>query len=236
MHARFCGVLLLSILVLASAKPTLGNSISYGNFPGPNLGDPDFLQVLESSITDPAPLYGPPALLGGGLAFFPSSFLSSAATGGADTTSGTLRMRIRADAGFFLQVITIVESGGYQFAGNGTQATSATINGLLTVTDISPGTHITLTNALTVLPQPVYKQPGNMTGNFTAMSHVDLTGLGISEVVLNFNDNLQTTSQIGTTAFIEKKQIHIYTPEPTTLGLLLTGVFALSVRGPRRCT
>jgi hypothetical protein len=234
MHARFCGVLTLFVLVLVNAEATHANSITYGNFLAATPGEPDFLQVLESSVTDSVPLYGPPSLVGGGLAFFPASFASSSASGAADTTSGTLRMRIRADAGFFLQVITIVETGGYQFAGNGTQATSATINGLLTITDISPGTHTTLTNALTVLPQPVYKQPGNMTGDFTAITHVDLTGLGISEVVLNFNDNLQTTSQIGTTAFLEKKQIHLYTPEPTTLGLLLAGVFTLRIRRGRR--
>jgi hypothetical protein len=234
MLARFCAVLTLFVLVLVNAEATRGNSIIYGNFLAATPGEPDFLQVLESSVTDAVPLYGPPSLVGSGLVFFPASFASSSASGGADTTSGTLRMRIHADAGFFLQVITIVESGAYRFAGNGTPATSATINGLLTITDVSPGTHATLTDTLTVLPAPVYKQPGNLAGDFTAITHVDLTGLGISDVVLNFNDNLQTTSQIGTTAFIEKKQINIYTPEPTTLGLLLAGVFTLRGRRGRR--
>ncbi|HVP13089.1 MAG TPA: hypothetical protein VMV94_18080 [Phycisphaerae bacterium] len=181
-------------------------------------------------MTDSAPLYGPPVRVGNSLFFFPARFHSSASNGGADTTSGTLTMRLQADTGFFLEMITIVERGSYQFTGTGSSATQATINGLLTLTDIMPGTHATLRSTLSVTPSPIYSLPGELAGDFTAITRIDLTGLGISKVVFNLNNNLQTTSEQGTTAFIEKRTVEIHTPEPAALGILLIGAFALRRR------
>lgn len=221
-------MLLLAPLV-AFCQPAIATSFDYGDYFGVNPGDVDFLKVKENSITDPVPLYGHPVRMGNDLVFFPKTFASSSSDGLADTTSGTLTMRLRADDGFFLEVITVSEHGGYKLTGVGSRATSATDNGLLTLTDISPGTHGVFAQPLAASP-PIYSLPADVLDNFAIETHIDLTGLHISEVVLNFNNNLQTTSQSGTDARIQKDEIIIKTPEPATLGLLALGALAIRRR------
>ncbi|HWL95294.1 MAG TPA: PEP-CTERM sorting domain-containing protein [Phycisphaerae bacterium] len=214
---------LLSALSTVSAAP-----INYGDFVGLNPGEVDFLQVTENSITDPTPLYDAPTRVGDRLIFNPTGFASFAANGSADTTSGSLRMRIRADVGEFLKEILIVETGDTTLLGLGGFATASTINGLMVVTDINPGTHVTQTDAMNVIPPAPYRLPADSFVEFTTETVIDLTGLNIVEVILNFNNNLQTTSQPGTTSFIQKKTIEIIVPEPGTLGLLgMAAIFVL---------
>jgi len=213
-------VALLGLASGAAAAPVL-----YGDYIGINPGDVDFLQVREDSITDPTPLFEAPVFLPNKLIFTPISFTSYAANGMADTTSGTLQMHIRADAGTFLTTITITEAGDYTLVptGFGSAATAATINGLLTLTDINPGLGGVFTDPLDITPNAPYVLPGDSAGEFVAITSIDLTGLGIHEVILNFNNNLQTTSESGTTSFIQKKNITIYTPEPASLAFLAVG-------------
>ncbi|MFH1417180.1 MAG: PEP-CTERM sorting domain-containing protein [Planctomycetota bacterium] len=220
-----------ALLVLASA-PAPAAPIEYGDYFGANPGDISFLQVAENSTTDPTPLFNAPIHLPNQLIFIPTVFASGSANGSADTTSGTLTMRIQADTGFFLELITIKEVGDYTLSGVGTPATSATVNGLLTLTDINPGKHGIMTDLLSVNPAPIYSLPVDSSGEFDAITQINLTGLAISEVVLNFNNNLQTTSEQGTTSFIQKKVQIVITPEPNSLSLLILG--ALMVRGRRR--
>ncbi len=222
-------VLLLSAVLCA---PALAAPINYGDFIRANPGDLSFLQVTENSITDATPLFNAPYHLPNQLIFIPTTFASTASNGLADTTSGTLTMRIQADTGFFLELITIKEVGDYTLSGIGTSATSATINGLLTLTDINPGTNGVKTDTLSITPAPVYRLPNDTFDEFDAVTQVDLTGLNITEVVLNFNNNLQTTSESGTTAFIQKKTQIVITPEPSSLVLLVFGT--LMIRGRRR--
>ncbi len=223
----------MGMVVLAACPPAAADSLGYGDFLGTHPGEVDFLQVLESSISDAVPLYHPPTRVGNGLYFFPSAFVSQSAGGAADTTSGTLSMRIRADSGFFLEVITVVESGGFRLTGIGTPATSATVNGLCTAADIAPGTHGFLSGSLNVSPPPVYALPAHGAGAFTATTQLDLTGLYITEVALNFNNNLQSTSEQGTSALIQKEYIGIIVPEPATLGFFVIGLLLLNRRQPR---
>jgi len=199
--------------------------VLYGDYIGLNPGDVDFLQVREDSITDPVPLFEAPIFLPNKLIFTPISFASFSANGSADTTSGTLQMRIRADAGTFLTTIEIRETGNYSLVpvGLGSPATSATINGLLTLTDIDPGVGGVLTDPIDVTPAAPYVLPGDSVGEFIAITSIDLTGMGIRQVILNFNNNLQTSSEMGTTAFIQKTNITIITPEPASLTLLAVG-------------
>ena len=213
----------------ASAVP-----IDYGDFFGANPGDLSFLQVTENSITDATPLFNAPIHLPNQLIFIPTVFASESANGSADTTSGTLTMRIQVDTGFFLELITIKEVGDYTLSGIGTPATSATVNGLLTLTDIDPGTHGIMTDPLLVTPSPVYSLPADSSDEFDAITQIDLTGLDISEVVLNFNNNLQTTSESGTTSFIQKKVQIVITPEPNSLSLLILGALMVRRRRHRR--
>lgn len=231
----------LAVLVLsgvAQAAP-----INYGDYFGVASGEVDFINVREASATDPFPmhdpLYGAPIRDENRLIFTPLTFASFAANGAADTTSGTLSMIIRADAGQFLDSIFIHETGDFSLAGVGTPATSATINGLLTVTELAPGSSPTMTSTLSVNPATPYALPADTDGEFTADTMIDVSGLGIREIVLNFNNNLQTTSENGTVSFIQKKTIVITVnppvPEPTTIALLsMGGVLLVRRRRNRR--
>lgn len=212
--------------VLAFASSSFANPINYGDFFGPEI---QFLNVREASVTDPVPLFGAPVVVGNRLVFTPLTFASSASNGMADTTSGTLSMMIMAQVGEFLEVIRIHETGDYTMLGTGTNATSATINGLLTLTDIAPGTHGTATAVLNFNPPAPYFLPSSPGYNeFEGFVEIDLTGLGINKVILNMNNNLQTTSEAGTTSFIQKKTIVVeHVPEPATLGLLMLAACGL---------
>ncbi len=233
MLQRIIRAAVVAVALACAASSAVAGPFNYGDFIGVNPGDLDFLQVRENSITDPGPLYEAPILVNNRLIFTPLAFSSFAANGLADTTSGTLSMRIRADMGQFLKQIIIRETGDATLFGVGNAATGATINGLMTLTDINPGTHSTITSQLTVDPPAPYRLPDDSFVQFSAVTIIDLTGMNISEVVLMFNNNLQTSSQPGTTAFIQKNTIIIETPEPATIGLLGFGSLLLLRRRRR---
>ncbi len=242
MHKIRINTLAAGFALLFGCAVAQADSINYGDFFQVGPGAVHFLNVTEASATDPYPandpLYGAPIVDANRLIFTPLTFASFAANGMADTTSGTLSMIIRADVGQFLNSIFIRETGDFSLLGVGTPATSATINGLLTITELAPGSSPTITSTLDVLPDAPYALPDDMEGEFVATTEIDISGLGITEVVLNFNNNLQTTSEAGTVSFIAKKTVVITVnpeiPEPATLSLLaISGVVLLRRRSRR---
>lgn len=178
--------------------------VNYGDFLGTNV---DYFGVVEDSTTDTVPLFGAPTLSGDSLLFFPSNYTSTANSGATDQTSSTLTMNIVAKGGTELTVITIQEFGDYSLSGVGTSATSASIDGALFVTDLSGVTGVH-TDSLVVNPASPYVLPSDSSGIFSATTTLDLTGLGITEAFLTFNNNLATTSEAGTTALIQKKVVN----------------------------
>lgn len=211
---------------VAQARP-----INYGNFSGTTI---NFFQVQEDSITDALPLFGAPTLAGDSLLFFPTAYASSSANGTADTTSGTLKMTITAKPGNFIKTIKVTELGDYALAGIGTAATSAQVSGLLTATDLDTGD--LYFDSLAVNPKSLFTRPLDSTGNWNGVTFIDVTGLGITSMTIVFNNNLQTTSEQGTTSFIQKKvvngpSIKIDVPAPGATALIgLGGLVALRRR------
>jgi|GEM_PF-733477 len=223
LNKHICRLLVLSLVALIASSTARADSVSYGDFFGTNVS---FLNVREGSSTDPVPLFGAPMVVNNRLLFNPLTFTSFANDGDADVTSGTLSVVISASQAAFLEVIRIVETGDFTMLGSGTDATSATINGLAVATDLDPGIGDTMTAPLAVTPDAPYHLPtdGDF-GEFEAVTEIDLTGLGIRTVILNLNNNLQTTSEEGTSSFIQKKTVEIEVedipiPEPTTAMLL----------------
>ena len=223
---------LIAVIAATSAK---ADSISYGDFIGSEIS---YLNVREGSSTDPVPLYDAPMLVNNRLLFSPLTFTSFAGDGDVDVTSGTLSVIISAgDA--FLEVIRIMETGDFSMLGSGTDATSATINGLAVASDIDPGLAGTFTSPLAVTPDAPYYLPSDGDfGEFSAITEIDLRGLGIRTIILNLNNNLQTTSEEGTTSFIQKKTIEIENvqepiPEPATAMLLILAAGSIARRRRR---
>jgi len=205
--------------------------INYGDFLGINAGEPDFLQVTEDSISDPPPLFGAPIDTGNMLLFLPTVFGASTADGAYDDAAGTLTMHIRADAGYYLDMINLAEIGDCTLSGIG--GAWADVYGLLSVTDITPGTNGSFGSMLSIAPAPPYWTPSFTT--FTGSAQINLSGLQISEVALAFNDTLEAYSALGTTAFIQKKVFQIGVtsvpvPEPATGLLAILSGFALLTR------
>lgn len=223
--------IVVGALAVAFAAGAQG-SINYGNFNGT---DVTFLNVTEDSITDALPLFGAPTPAGNSLLFFPTAYASSSANGTADTTSGTLTMTLVAKPGTFLKKIKITELGDYALAGIGTAATSAQVSGLLTGTDLFNGN--VYFDTLHVAPKPKFTLPGDSTGPWNGVTEVDVTGLGITMMAIVFNNTLQTTSESGTTSFIQKKvisgpSIKIDVPAPGAVSLL--GIAGLTIVRRRR--
>ncbi len=222
-----CAVSLFAAVSIASA-----GSINYGNYEGTAPSEVDFLSVAESSSTDAVPLFGTPSRYENSLWFFPTTFTSEAQDGASDTTAGTLTMSIRADEGCYLTEVVINEYGQYSLAGNGNSGTSASVNGTLW---IDTGSQI-FSVALDTTPDSPYVLPPERSDElFFASATINLPA-GVSQVSFSFDDILATTSQDGTTAFIQKNVISGPTigiaviPEPTTMVLLCGASLALLKR------
>ena len=228
-----------AFVCLCVPLPPAVATINYPDIPGAGPQEVDFLNISETSVTDPEPLFGQPVRQGNQLLFFPQTFASSAADGLADTTAASLHVSVRAPQGHYLEKIHFVEYGDYSLAGAGTAATSAQVNGTLYIADIDPGLNGVLLDVMTVDPAGPYTLPGPSAGQFSAATEVDLTGLGIYEVRISLNNNLQTTSEPGTTAFIQKKVQQgpavgiIVIPEPASALLLMFGALAVARRRAR---
>lgn len=228
-----------TIVFASSASAT----VIYGDYLGAG-NAPDFLGVQETTnsfvgdpannIPDPEPLFGAPIRVGNALLFFPSQYSSSSAgsSPGADTTSGTIQLTIKAKPGFFLDDLTIREFGDWSLTGVGTAATSARASGSLFVTDLMNGNVysdlMTVTSTTGPETNP-FELPNETNGNWEGVVNINLSGLGISMIQLTFNNILQTSSEDGTTAFIQKKIVNgpavsIEIPAPA-------GVSALALAG-----
>ena len=216
-------------------------SISYGNSPVIPPGVM-FLNVTESSATDPVPLFGPPAYFVTGMDFNPTSFASSATNGGADVTDGQLNYTIMSNG---LLSLNLSEAGDYSLAGVGGAATQALAGAVIHAT-------VTQINGVNVAPIPLI--PVNASVGFNLAANAGIAqpwslGLGLNvagqlppgaratKVDIVIDNTLVTTSQPGTVAFIEKKEFlldHDVVPEPTTAALLGVALCGLGVASARK--
>jgi hypothetical protein len=165
-----------------------------------------------------------PIVSGDQLLFFPTTFSSSSSNGVADTTSGTLQIQMVAKTGFFIDDIRIEEFGDYSLTGSGTDATQAQISGLLTVTPVGAG------EIKTDFFSALYELPPASSGPVTGVWEVSLD-YPVTMAILSFNNNLQTSSESGTTSFIQKKvidgpaiKLSVNVPIPGTMWLLASGI------------
>jgi hypothetical protein len=250
---------LVSCAALCGGSAAVAASINYGDF-GPVPPGVMFLDVRESSATDPVPLYGSPDLLDPpliGLDFDPTTFGASAPGGGADLTDGQLNFTVMSTAGrgggVGIDSISLFESGDYTLIGVGTAATQVLAGAIMSakVTQVD-GAPVAPINLLPVngsvgfnLPaNPGLVQPWSLGLVLDVASQVNVPHtIGATKVEVVINNQLAAISEPGAIAFIAKKEFVIeiipddnFIPEPASALLFCSAltVLGLFVRGRRQ--
>jgi hypothetical protein len=231
--------------VLLGSAAVDAATINYGNFPGATV---NFQTVNESSTTDPVPLYGAPdGVADDQLAFDPSLFGSSATNGSSDITDGLINFIVDAKPGYFISDVNFTEFGDYTLAGNGTVSTSAIVGQsifveVLEIDDVTLAEPIVLSmNSIFNPSNGDYFLPAEAGiakpwfGVGTLDIEAELLAMNIigsaTRIEVSSNNTLVTTSENGTVAFIQKKDLNISSntqlydpvPEPATLSILALG-------------
>jgi hypothetical protein len=261
-HRRFfsASAAALAVALLATLAPVAqAASISYGNF-GPVAPGISFLNVTESSGTDAVPLYGAPDPFVTGLDFDPTSFVASAAGGGADITDGQLNYTVMGQKNGLNVVaiagISLFEGGDYTLVGSGTAASQVQAGAILAVKvteiDGSPVAPIILTPtnagiAFNLPANPGIVQPWSL--GVSVDIGAQLTSLGVPFVVgatkaeVVINNSLVAISEPSSVAFIAKKEFvidivpetgELNVPEPATVGMMGLALCGLGVVSRRK--
>jgi len=253
---RFVPFAFALALILAFAGSVRAASIFYGNFPVPPSGI-SFLDVTESSGTDPVPLFGPPHTFQVGLDFNPT-FVAASTNGAADITDGQLNFTVKGlvvpSGGAGINSLSVFEAGDYSLLGLGTVATkaiaAASIRAKVTEIDGNPVAPINLPQmsvpaVFNLIANPGVLQPWSLSvtlpiaAQLTAMN-IPFT-IGATKVEVVVDDSLNTLTESASSAFIAKKDFVVSAdpdisgilPEPASVTLIGLAV-AWSLKRPRR--
>ena len=230
---------LISFLLVGVTFVDAG-SINYGDFSDIPPGSVMYLDVTESSGTDPVPppLFGAPSITGNLLDFDPPGFVSTTTGGPLDVTDGQLNFTMMAarNSGFYS--LAISEWGDYSFAGSGAVGTSvsASVSVRVEILEIDN----------VVLPSPIVISSSNtfatdmaseggptdgleswslnVLADLSPVLHGALLGATKAEVVIN--NQLISNSESDSLAFIAKKDFKLIpgTEVPEPASLLLVGL------------
>jgi hypothetical protein len=218
-------------------------TINYGTF-GPVPPGITFVDVTESSGTDPVPLFGPPDPYSVGMDFDPTTFVSTSNGGAQDVTDGQLNFIIMGSQGAAIDQFSIFEGGDFSLAGGGSNATQALAGVVAQVivtqvdgVDITP-TSLGSANAsvgFNLANNPGIVQPWTLGLTFDVDARLAAAnipfGLGATKLEVAINNQLLTFSEAASLAFIAKKDFRIdidtEIPEPATAMMLVGGCLAI---------
>jgi hypothetical protein len=219
-----------------------------------------FVDVIESSLTDPVPLYGTPTVSGDTLLLAPRDFGSFASGGGVDPTIAKLSTTIEALPGTHLLGIRWSQFGDVALGGVGTADTGVTITApvFLRIDEIngSPvsGLSFTASVAFSNLDgsnpggQWNLAADGPLAGQvFRGDLEMDmgalLAGEGLSgsvtKLYFSMDNLLSAQSESGTYAYVMNTQmsgIEVLTnaPEPSTVVMTLIAMAGMALCVRRR--
>jgi hypothetical protein len=218
-----------------------------------------FVNVEETSATDPPPLFGTPVVSGNQLLFSPTSFSSYSAGPGADITDSHLTMTITAASTMGITSVLLSEMGDYTLFGIPGATGNASVSTPVTML-INNDSDLTLSAYMTFTSMPVGSgaySPHSGTfvlpddagtgvlwqGTLDADIPAFLASKGYSgpatQIYLSLDDVLGTWATAGAEAEMEKKLFSVSVgvdpvPEPSTFALLGVGAIALIGWGMRR--
>ena len=238
-----------SLFLLVAAPAAWSASINYGDIDDiANGGTLKYLQVTESSGTDPVPLYGPPSVTANLMDFDPSSFVATS-SGGIDVTDGQLSYGMDAEPFYAINVLRFTEGGDYSLMGGGSASVVYGISAQVTVLEIdnvavapfdlfkSDSGSKSLPGDAGILQQWGFAMDFNLDAALTAAGRT--FNYGVTKAEIAINDQLIATSDPGNFAFIAKKNFTTIpdtsfdpnnVPEPTTLALAGLGVIGMLLR------
>ncbi len=205
-------------------------------YPGPIVvQDGVYDNIVETSITDTPPLYGPPSAgVGNSLTFAMTGFAASASNSHSDITAGALEFTFDADPGQFIQTLSLFETGSYQIIGDA----SVTAAGTLTLRYFDDLTQqfVTLTDPIHMVvnsgvPGSEFPVESPGTGTWLGSALIDLNALGIqtSQVIVALDNSLIASAGPEGSATIQKDTMTINATVPEPASLVLMGLGAVMI-------
>jgi hypothetical protein len=188
-----------------------------------------------TDISDNDGLFGGYSRSGDQLTWLPSAFKAESENGTAQTTNDTLLMTITAGPGDYITKVDIFEIGDYTLTGPSDGYAEVSPSGTLFVTEEAPGGGMAGYDSF----DQTFEL--NVDPDFGLWSEdlvVNLTGMQITSVSISWQNNLQASSEEGTTSLIQKKYGELgisveVIPEPATLAVLALGSLAAVLRRRR---
>lgn len=239
------------LLIAATASTAFAAPI---NYLGTRIGDTvEYLNISEDSGTDIGPLFEQrltgPTVTGDTLQFQPTAAFSSESpmdSQVADTTDGLLTYTVRAKQGYYLDEVTILESGDYSLLAVDGATAAAHVSGFMF--DFNNPAH-TATLSVHAAGDVGSLSPFDITAplsdtasdsdGWVGSATLDFSEMQLTEVTIRLDNTLQTAVTEGAGAFIAKKQFAVTTtttviPEPASLALFGAGAMLTLVRTRRR--
>jgi hypothetical protein len=241
------------MMAYGTRQLALGVAIVLGNMgyaqaaslphPGPVVvQDGVYDNIVETSVTNPLPMFGAPSAGAGNTMTFPMpSFTATASDNAVDLVAGALEFTFDADPGLFVNTLSIFESGAYDVTGAGG---TVSVSGALTLRYFDD-----LTQQFVTLADPIHLvvSPGGVPGGafpvdstgmgtWLGAALIDLGGLGIqsSHVILAMDNILAASALPSGTVTISKDELTINTtliPEPASVALMGMGLALIFRRG-----